>query len=1034
MRVILVHLSDIHVRVSNARNSLLLMADQISKAINSTAVNVGHIFIAVSGDIAYSGNTAEYQLADIFFTEIKEKLGLFLPESDVHFIFVPGNHDCDFSSIEMSRELLLERISPEKCDESVISQCVKVQAKYESFATRWMEPVPESSYSGKVYRKIEFNFDGNVIEFHLLNTAWMSIKEEQSRLVFPIQLLTNIQTEGTGADVVVSMLHHPYSWFENNNARTLRHSIESYSDLILTGHEHDGDHYKKSKDSGETNEYLEGEVLQDYESPSKSGFNLLVIDIDGKTQEFFHFVINKSGYYEPDQPAINKPLLRNINRLRNEFLLKESFEEYLLDPGVPYTHPYKEKVNLDDIFLYPDFWKLPLSNEEDDKGEMIQNPFPQLILKDHHLMIVGPEKSGKTSLAKTIFRDFRSLGYIPILQDGSDFNDSSEKAVISTIEKIYNQEYKSPDHNRFRQLERDKRVIIIDNFVRAKVNSKGRDNIIKILQSLFEYIIIFVTDDIRISDLIATGGDNALLWNFSEYQIMEFGYLKRSELIEKWYLLGQTYIIDETELSRRVVEAERIVNSLLGRNLIPSYPIFVLMLLQQLELQQPIKNTSTTGSYGFLYESLLTNALARISGLAISLDIQYTYLSEFAYFLFSKRIKTAKRDDAFDWHQQHNVEYSLRLEFDAMIKNFCNASILKEENGNITFRYAYLYYYFVGRYFSEHIQDKNIREYISKMADKVYQTESANILLFLCYLSKDPFVKQTILKSSRALFSSYEQCDLVVDSGFLNKLSTKTPELILDSSDPNGHRRQILERKDKHENRRNSEKPTDSPPDDADDAVDKELQVTFRINAALKSIQILGQILRNFHGSVKGKQKLELAEEAYSLGLRVLKFLFEVMEHNKDQFIAFFTELFSESQPDWSQERIDEEAKDAIIQIMEALSIVIIKYISDSIGNKNLSVTFDELMVGERRISYKFIDVSVRLDYFYNNFPEVEVFSLYKDVRKNAFTTNVLRRIVWHHFYIYPSNHALCEKVCKKLDIQLVLPKILDQRAKLLKS
>lgn len=51
------------------------------------------LLICVTGDVAYSGNTEEYAMAELFFEDIYDKIisrhnGLY-----VHFMFVPGNHD-----------------------------------------------------------------------------------------------------------------------------------------------------------------------------------------------------------------------------------------------------------------------------------------------------------------------------------------------------------------------------------------------------------------------------------------------------------------------------------------------------------------------------------------------------------------------------------------------------------------------------------------------------------------------------------------------------------------------------------------------------------------------------------------------------------------------------------------------------------------------------------------------------------------------------------------------------------------------------
>jgi hypothetical protein len=53
------------------------------------------------------------------------------------------------------------------------------------------------------------------------------------------------------------VIHHPYNWFNADNAREIRAELENQSDLILTGHEHDAGAFTKTTYDGEHNEYLE---------------------------------------------------------------------------------------------------------------------------------------------------------------------------------------------------------------------------------------------------------------------------------------------------------------------------------------------------------------------------------------------------------------------------------------------------------------------------------------------------------------------------------------------------------------------------------------------------------------------------------------------------------------------------------------------------------------------------------------------------------------------------------------------------------
>ena len=234
MKLMILHLSDIHLR-NNKRNYILDRAEKLASATASVASDVENCFICVTGDIAFSGNSNEYELAEKFFTDIKEYLSNELEELVCHFVFVPGNHDCDFSEEEgrEKRNFFLENLTPDNLKPLFCEECTEVQTNYRKFITGWESNGSQSTELSKVYQKSIFDLSEFKVEFHLINSAWMSqIKEKSGNLLYPLQL---IDEAPSNSGIVITMLHHPYKWFEPLTARGLSKKLEKISDIILTG-------------------------------------------------------------------------------------------------------------------------------------------------------------------------------------------------------------------------------------------------------------------------------------------------------------------------------------------------------------------------------------------------------------------------------------------------------------------------------------------------------------------------------------------------------------------------------------------------------------------------------------------------------------------------------------------------------------------------------------------------------------------------------------------------------------------------------
>ena len=400
MRIAIIHLSDIHFQASS--NALVSRADRIVAAIRPTLQGVQGLVVAVTGDVAFSGSQSEYQIAFDFFRNLQT-----LMESEismpVQFLFIPGNHDCNFGSGGDVRPALLETLSGkiETLDPSgeMVGEIAAVQDNFFAFEAR-LSSKDEIPKSDRLRYRTNLRIGQYLIVFDCYNTAWMSRKEEQQgTLLFPARLLT---PEAIGDEeepyLTVSLLHHRDNWLEANNARLLRDYVETYSDVILSGHEHVGAAYRKTKPDGSGAQYVEGAVLQDSRSPGNSGFNVLELDLDlGLRTSGFRW---SGPRYSCETEGQWTKLERGSRR--NRFQIATSYLKLLRDPGTGFIHPAKPDLTLDDLFVYPDLLRKSLRKlvKSSSSAKVVPGrDVVRFVAESKNVMISGPDDSGRTSLA-----------------------------------------------------------------------------------------------------------------------------------------------------------------------------------------------------------------------------------------------------------------------------------------------------------------------------------------------------------------------------------------------------------------------------------------------------------------------------------------------------------------------------------------------------------------------------------------------------------------------------------------------------------
>jgi hypothetical protein len=432
------------------------------------------------------------------------------------------------------------------------------------------------------------------------------------------------------------------------------------------------------------------------------------------------------------------------------------------------------------------------------------------------------------------------------------------------------------------------------------------------------------------------------------------------------------------------------------------------------------KDTSAPyGSYGYLYEYIITKAIAKISKDLTIVDLKYVVLSRLAYYLFEREKKRFTRQDMQQVVEEYRREYDIRLNAELLLEEFESANLITGTDGNFEFRYKYAYYYFVARYIRDamRIEERKteFQKRLQDMADHVYYDEYMNILMFVLYLTKDIKLVDHIVARANQIYGNSEPCDFDTNVAFVNKLYTEAPKLILPSSsyeEAREQQRRGLDDDEVAEEQGNWE--------NAGKAViyDDSLEDLIKLNFAFKTLQLMGQILRNFPGSLEGETKLALTRSCYMLGLRSLRAILGIAENNLEEFRKYVAEIIREHKPVQSEEDLARTADEAVIWLTRRCAFGVMKRISYSVGLEILAETYKRLLEsGEWPRPFKIVDLTVRLDHF-SEFPLNDLESLWSESEQNFFCQMLVRDLVVNNLYLVPIDDRTKQSVCTLLDIK----------------
>lgn len=502
MSIAVLHLSDIHIKYSN--DPILSRAEKIARSVFYMLPDVSDLFVLVSGDVAYSGQDEEYNLALDFFIKIKQNI-----ENEatckVHFIITPGNHDCNFKKNSSTRNIIIDSINNgefSSVDESIISTTTSIQGEFFNF--RELLEENKDVEDDLLWRSTKITIDNKNITFDCLNVSWLSkIREEVGKLYFPIDKYIEKEKENTDLRIVV--IHHPFNWFNQTIYRAFRVFIRKIATIIVSGHEHQSNVGVVEDIESDTSIFIEGGVLQDSDTAEKSSFNLIKVDLESGVYETT--ILAWNGCLYEIKNSVKKNIGLDSAHLKNDkFYLKSEFQDIIDDPGAFLKHPSQARVSLSDIYVYPDL-KKATNDEKKIKKTINSRKLLDFDFVKNGILIEGEEKTGRTSLLYQLYMKYLEKGFIPVLVAGKDLKFNTDNSIDSVINKAFIKQYGEEKLTLISQTSKHKKILLIDDFDDTKIKSNTTQ--IKLLTEFkkrFSCIVVTVSAMFEMREILDGDG------------------------------------------------------------------------------------------------------------------------------------------------------------------------------------------------------------------------------------------------------------------------------------------------------------------------------------------------------------------------------------------------------------------------------------------------------------------------------------------------------------------------------------------------
>lgn len=238
------HISDLHLRTTEDGPQQAVLSAMLESLASRYTQSNAIDFIVVTGDLAFSGGTAEYRLVGDFFDRLATSTGV---DPDKMFC-VPGNHDVQRGVSKLAfrgaRESLQNQAAIYElfADEDEREALLLRHSEYRDFQSRfWRGQEREYTPDGLAYVS-RINVDDLDVAIMGLNSSWLAHggpSDEGMLLVGEVQVRAALEiAEDYEPHILLALQHHPFESLRGFDQPSVRRRLEDACDFVHLGHLH----------------------------------------------------------------------------------------------------------------------------------------------------------------------------------------------------------------------------------------------------------------------------------------------------------------------------------------------------------------------------------------------------------------------------------------------------------------------------------------------------------------------------------------------------------------------------------------------------------------------------------------------------------------------------------------------------------------------------------------------------------------------------------------------------------------------------
>jgi hypothetical protein len=412
-------------------------------------------------------------------------------------------------------------------------------------------------------------------------------------------------------------------------------------------------------------------------------------------------------------------------------------------------------------------------------------------------------------------------------------------------------------------------------------------------------------------------------------------------------------------------------------------------------------------SYGHCYQQLIYSSFDNAKIKKNEFDKYLNVLTEIAWVIYQNKMGLDQSGirDFFINYEKH----FLAIDEVEVLEKLTSHSILTESNGELKFKYPYIYYFFVGKKIADsYIDSESVQNEVDNLLSKLHREDSANILIFITHHTKNAWVLKKIQGVLGHLFEEQEVASLTkTQLSFMGEFINSIPELVLE-------KREVQKEREQHNRNLDSVEQEEALEQEGDfDGLD----TLANINKTFKGMEIAGQIIRNRHANLTKNDLLDLADTGVSAGLRCLDFFIKISDVAKLEIVKFIEKKL-ENHPSLTDKELLGYAESAYLYMTYGVISGLVRKIASSIGSKDALAIYEQLEEVKQTPAFSLIKLSIELQH--KRVLDVKSIEATKQqLDSNPVCIRILKEMVIQHIYMFPVEYRTQQQLASLLGISV---------------